>query len=63
MGATLTTSITFSGDTVREKFPIEAGTIRAYPRDDKAGRIDRRGSSVEEYLSSVITHSIKIPHS
>lgn len=61
--STKLTSITVSGDTVREKFPTEAGTIRVYPRDDKAGRIARRGRYVEEYLSGVITHSMERLHS
>ncbi len=41
--STKPTSITVSGHMVREKFPTEAGTIRVYPRDDKAGRMARRG--------------------
>lgn len=35
--STKPTSITVSGYMVREKFPTEAGTIRVYLRDDKAG--------------------------
>ena len=38
------TIITISGLMVRDNFPTQAGTIRVYPRDDRAGRMARRGN-------------------